>query len=71
MSRTDKDRPGNIQYEDPHNRRFRMLGEQGDEGWTWKKLHPASQCWCCSHRAWIPEKRKRRSSWKRELREEQ
>lgn len=70
MSRTDKDRRPDLQMADPHNRRFRMPGQDGTENWFWKKLSPASQCWCCSHRAWLPYKRSRRSSWKREVRRE-
>lgn len=67
MSRTDKDRRPDLQQADPLNRRFRMHGQDGTENWFWKKLAPATQCFCCSHRAWLPEKRRRRSSWKREV----
>lgn len=72
MSRTDKDRPGWVQTADPLNRRFRKKGSYtwwwGEDERVWKKLWPASQCWCCSNRAWLPYKRRRRSGWKREVR---
>lgn len=67
MSRTDKDRPYQVQIADPTNQRFRMVGSHvrwGDR--FWKKMHPATQCWCCSNKYWLREKRKRRSGWKRE-----
>lgn len=71
VSRTDKDRPHRIQIADPCNRRFRMVGNRmwarGNEEYFWKKLSPATQCMCCSHRAWLRYKRKRRSGWKREV----
>lgn len=79
MSRTDKDRPHHIQLADPANRRFAKAGHINDWAtrelgvyteWTWKKMSPASQCWCCSHRVWLPYKRSRRSSWRREVRRE-
>lgn len=70
MSKTDKDRPYRVQYHDPYNRRFRQIGNlcgfDGIEEYTWRKLWPASQCWCCSNRYWDTEKRKRRSGWKRQ-----
>ena len=71
MSRTDKDRPHRIQIADPCNRRFRMVGvvkwaRDSSSEYFWMKLSPATQCWCCSNRAWLPYKRKRRSGWKRE-----
>lgn len=72
VSRTDKDRPYTVQTADPTNQRFRMVGilawsqEPASEHF-WKKMAPATQCRCCSHRAWLPEKRKRRSGWKREV----
>ena len=68
MSRTDKARPHWVQEKDPLNQRFRMVTSR--KRWScgfWKKMHPATQCWCCSHRAWLPYKRKRRSGWKREV----
>lgn len=68
MSRTDKDRPYHVQIADPTNQRFRMVGSDAQTyDWFWKKMHPASQCWCCSHKAWLRYKRKRRSGWKREV----
>lgn len=70
MSKTDKDRPHWIQAADPCNRRFKMPGQDGTEEWFWKKLAPATQCFCCSNRAFAPYKRKRRSGWKREIWEE-
>lgn len=79
MSRTDKDRPRHIQMADPANRRFAKVGHTDTwttrelgvyTEWTWKKMSPAAQCWCCSNKAWLPEKRRRRSSWKREVRQE-
>lgn len=67
MSKTDKDRPYRVQIADPTNRRFRMVGSDAVKyGWFWKKMHPATQCWCCSNKYWLREKRKRRSNWKRE-----
>jgi hypothetical protein len=65
VSATDKDRPYRIQIADPLNHRFKMV--TGNDHWHWKKMHRATQCWCCSNRAWLPYKRKRRSGWKREL----
>lgn len=68
MSKTDRTRPYSVQIADPLNQRFRMVGSDAQEwDWFWKKMHPATQCRCCSHRAWLPEKRKRRSGWKREV----
>lgn len=71
MSRTDKDRPHHIQIADALNRRFRMIGmrmwARDTEEYFWKKLAPATPCRCCSHRAWLPYKRKRRSGWKKEV----
>ena len=72
MSRTDKDRPHRIQIKDPGNQRFRMIGilmwaRKPDTEYFWKNLTPATPCRCCSHRAWLPDKRKRRSGWKREV----
>lgn len=67
MSKTDRTRPYWVQEKDPCNHRFRMCGDEGDENWFWKKMAPATQCFCCSHRAWLPEKRRRRSGWKREV----
>lgn len=73
MSRTDKDRPCRVQEEDPANQRFRMVGshtwwhsEPPEENF-WKKMWPAQKCFCCSHRAWLPYKRRRRSGWKTEV----
>lgn len=71
MSRTDRTRPRWVQEADPANRRFRMIGitmwgTDSDE-YFWKKMGPATQCRCCSSRAWLPEKRRRRSGWKREV----
>lgn len=65
VSRTDKDRPYLVQINDPLNRRFKMV--TGDKHWHWKKMSPASQCWCCSNKHWIGFKRKARSGWRREL----
>jgi hypothetical protein len=68
VSRTDKDRPYLVQISDPLNQRFRMVTSQKRwSGGFWKKMAPASQCWCCSHRAWLRYKRKRRSGWKKEV----
>lgn len=70
VSRTDKDRPYRVQIADPTNQRFRMVGSDARRWhWFWKKMTPASQCWCCSNRAWLPYKRARRSGWKREAHE--
>lgn len=73
MSRTDKDRPCLVQESDPLNRRFLKVGHHmkngghdGDE-YFWKKMWPATRCWCCSSRHWRGEKRKRRSSWKGDI----
>lgn len=70
MSRTDKDRPMPVQQADPANRRFQQVGAPPLNGveWPWKKLWPASQCWCCSNRYWRREKRKKRSGWREDLR---
>lgn len=68
MSRTDRTRPGWVQIEDPLNARFKMVGSSANEwNWFWKKMWPATQCWCCSSRHWRAEKRKRRSSWKGDI----
>lgn len=72
MSKTDRTRPYWVQEKDPLNQRFRMVGNvawwvhvsEPEENF-WKKMAPATQCFCCSHRTWLPEKRKRRSGWKR------
>lgn len=76
MSRTDKDRPPPVQLADPLNRRFQKVGHMDTwtsrwmgryTEWTWKKLAPAKQCGCCSYRAFLPEKRRRRSGWRKEV----
>ena len=71
VSRTDKDRPYWVQKADPDNRRFRMIGNvrwgTDPDEYFWKKLWPATGCWCCSNKAWLPLKRKTRSGWKREV----
>lgn len=64
VSRTDKDRPYLVQINDPLNRRFRMVVA---DDWFWKKMWAATGCWCCSSRHYRKMKRKRRSSWKREV----
>lgn len=68
MSRTDKDRPYLVQIADPSNQRFRMIVDR-ELDWFWKKMAPATQCWCCSNRYWRREKRQQRSGWKREVRD--
>jgi hypothetical protein len=52
VSRTDKTRPYTVQYEDPHNRRLRIVGNVdwpagGGQEWTWKKIDPCSSSCCC------------------------
>lgn len=69
MSKTDRTRPYLVQIADPLNQRFRMVtGQKRWSGGFWKKMHPATQCWCCSSRHWVTMKRKRRDEWKREAR---
>jgi hypothetical protein len=52
MSKTDKTRPWQIAYDDPANRRFRMIGcfdyPTGDGyEWTWKKIVSCHDSHCC------------------------
>lgn len=69
VSKTDRTRPYWVQEKDPANQRFRMISSNAQEwNWFWKKMTPATQCWCCSSRHWRSVKRARRSSWKREVR---
>ena len=69
VSRTDRTRPYRVQIADPLNRRFRMVGSDATQwNWFWKKMHAATQCWCCSNKYWTREKRKCRDEWKREAR---
>lgn len=77
MSRTDKDRAHSLQWADPENRRYAMIGNHRTRGGhdgeehKWMKLSPACHR-NCSCRGWgvRSEKRQRRSSWKRELKSE-
>lgn len=75
MSRTDKDRPGEVQCRDPLNRRFFKIGKawwgtEDSPEWPWKKLWPATQCWCCSQkRAWRSWHRRQRHQAQRVCRE--
>lgn len=75
MSRTDKDRPGEVQAADPLNRRFRKIGcplwpDDPESEWPWKRLWPAGQCWCCSpKRVWKSWHRRQRHEAQRLCRE--
>ena len=69
VSRTDKDRPYWVQKTDPDNQRFRHGRVPQEWDWFWKKMWPATRCWCCSNRHWDRFKGQVRSGWKREVRD--
>lgn len=77
VSKTDKTRPYLVAYNDPYNRRFRIIGnfgypKEGRDEWTWKKLTSCHDSHCCGKDSpWrTKENTKRRHGWKRELRRE-
>lgn len=74
MSKTDKTRPWKVAYEDPHNRRFRMVGVQlwPKEGgkhneWPWKKLTSCHHSGCCNGVWKIKVRNANRTARRREL----
>lgn len=68
MSRTNKTRPFEVAYRDPHNRRFRMVGNDGTENWTWKPLTSCSSSKCCWKWWQDNEKKRRKLQARKELR---
>lgn len=75
MSKTDKTRPYQVAYEDPYNRRFRMVGirmysskarDRGNE-WPWKKLTSCHDSNCCDGWWKKDERRKARTQKRKEL----
>lgn len=74
MSRTDKTRPYEVAYNDPRNRRFRMVGitdysgTQRSREWTYKPITSCKSSKCCYKDWHARDRKKERIAVRRELR---
>lgn len=68
MSRTDKTRPFEVALNDPHNRRYLKVGDDGTEKWTWKPLTSCKYSGCCYKFKQDKRKRSKKLQARKELR---